>query len=482
MRRLVPATLFGQTLAVSLAGLVISALLGIAILAFNQTTMLRTMGAYAATQRIVNLARLIDEVPQNWRTPLIKAASSDTVRIALLPHRPVWVSHDATGTDARMIRIFLARQLPPDIAASLHVEVGTAFHHGEASPRGMMAMMGSSAHQSMRMAMPHIMPMMQGALMPGMGDWRALRVAMMLPHGRWVAFTVALPSAGFGLAWPFLIALIAMALIVIPASIWAVGRVTAPLRTLATAAERLGRDVTAPPLAETGTIETRQAAHAFNVMQSRLRHLVESRTRMLAALSHDLRTPLTLLQLRVEDVPQAEERDRMLATIAGMNQMIEATLAFARDDAAVEPFRRIDLTALLAAIVDDMADAGMKAILEPAPSITVDGQPAALRRALVNLLDNAIKYGGAASVTVGTGPHTAIVRIDDAGPGIPPAELARVFEPFYRVERSRSAETGGSGLGLSIAMAVMQAHGGTITLSNRSEGGLSALVVLSITA
>ncbi|MFT2095055.1 ATP-binding protein [Acidiphilium multivorum] len=470
MRRFVPATLFGQTVAISLAGLVISALLGSAILAFNQATVVRAMGAYAATQRIVNLANLIDKVPQTWQNPLVEAASTETLRIAIVPHRPDWATHRATGADARTIRAFLSPQLPANLANSLYVHVGTASHGMPTAQHSMMPMMNQPASSNM--------PMRDCCGMGGMAAWRALRATGMLPDGRWLTFIVALPSSGFGLAWPFLIALIAMGLIVILSSIWAVRRVTAPLRTLASAAERLGRDVAAIPLAETGTTETRQAAHAFNVMQARLRYLVESRTRMLAALSHDLRTPLTLLQLRVEDVPEAEERDRMLATIAGMNQMIEATLAFARDDAAVEPFRRTDLTALLVAIVDDLADAGLNIVMEPAGTVPLACQPAALRRALVNLLDNAVKYGDSAAVTVVANPQMATVTIDDHGPGIPEAELAKVFEPFYRIDESRSRETGGSGLGLAITLAVVKAHGGTIQLLNRSGGGLSVCVNL----
>ncbi|MCF3948061.1 ATP-binding protein [Acidiphilium iwatense] len=470
MPRLAPATLFGQTVLILLAGLVFSALLGISILAFNQATVVREMGAFAATQRIVNLARLIDDVPADWGGRLVRAASGETLQITLSTHRPSWAKIRATGAGARTIHAFLARQLPPNLTNSLHVTVGTASLRALTAPHGMMAMMHQPSLRGM--------PMMDRSGMPGMMAGRRMRAAVRLPSGPWVTFAVVLPPSGFGLSWPFLIALVAMGMIVVPASVWAVRRVTAPLRTLAEAAERLGRDVAAPPLAEIGSTETRQAAHAFNLMQARLRQLVESRTRMLAALSHDLRTPLTLLQLRVEDVQEVEERERMVAAIASMNQMIEATLAFARDDAAVEPLRRIDLAALLVAIVDDLADAGLNVAMAPAAPVTMSCQPVALRRAFVNLLDNAVKYGGSADVAIASDRHTVTVTIDDHGPGIPAAELSKVFEPFYRIEESRSRETGGSGLGLAIALAVVEAHGGTIQLANRSSGGLSVRVTL----
>jgi len=207
---------------------------------------------------------------------------------------------------------------------------------------------------------------------------------------------------------------------------------------------------------------------------------VENRTRLLAAISHDLRTPLTLLRLRAEGVESAEERERMLATIAEMDAMIGATLAYARDEAAAEPRRRSDLTALLGSLVDDLAEAGLPVALAPAEPLVLDCQPAALRRALVNLLDNAVKYGGRAEVSIRAAGGRAEILVEDAGPGLPEAELARVFQPFYRVEASRSRETGGIGLGLAIAAGIVEAHGGEIALENRPEGGLRARVTLPL--
>lgn len=469
--RLIPSTLFGQTVAILLAGLVVSALLGMVILAFNQAAVIRNLGAFAATQRIVNLVRLIDNAPPDWRGRLAAAASDETLLVTVSTNRPSWATDEASGPGARTVREFLTEQLPAALAKTLHVAVA-APPHEVAAQRTMMTMMVAGM-PSMRG-----MPMMDGIGMRGMVAWRQMRTAVRLADGSWVAFAVALPPGGFNLSWPFLVALLAMTAIVIPASIWAVRRVTAPLRTLVHAAERLGRDVAAPSLAEVGSLETRQAAHAFNLMQTRVRQLVETRTRMLAALSHDLRTSLTLLRLRVEETPDSAERGRMLATIEAMNEMIDGTLRFARDDTAAEPRRSVDLTALLAAIVADLADAGLKVTMNPAAPAVVTCRPAALRRALANLLDNAVKYAGSAEVAIATDEHSVTVTIDDNGPGIPEAELSNIFEPFYRLEQSRNRETGGSGLGLAITLAIIEANGGTIRLANRAGGGLSAQVIL----
>ena len=216
-------------------------------------------------------------------------------------------------------------------------------------------------------------------------------------------------------------------------------------------------------------------------MQERLRRLIESRTRMLAALSHDLRTPLTLLRLRAEEVADTDERDKMLATIGEMDEMIGATLAFARDEVRAEPRRRVDVAALLASVVDDMADAGLPVTMAPAPPLIHDCQPGALKRAITNLLDNAVKYGKRARVDDPRDARKTIeITIDDDGPGIPEAELPRVFQPFYRVEDSRSRDTGGTGLGLAIAQSIVQAHGGELTLANRPGGGLRACIKLPV--
>ena len=216
-------------------------------------------------------------------------------------------------------------------------------------------------------------------------------------------------------------------------------------------------------------------------MQTRLHRFVEDRTQMLAAISHDLRTPLTRLRLRAEFVEDPEQQRKMLADLEEMEAMIASTLAFARDDARKEPRVPIDLAALLQSLVDDLGDAGNTVEYSGPEHKTIACRPVALRRAIGNLIDNALKYGGCARVALLDGRedgHVAI-RIDDDGPGIPEGEQEKVFAPFYRLERSRSRDTGGTGLGLSVARTIARAHGGDVTLRNRPDGGLSALLLLA---
>lgn len=319
-----------------------------------------------------------------------------------------------------------------------------------------------------------------GGLGPFAG-FRELQVAIPLQDGQWLTFKTVLPESGGTFSTRFLVSMGIMVVITILVAVWVVRRVTAPLTALSKAALRLGEDLNAPPMPEVGTVETRQAAHAFNAMQSRLRGIIDDRTKMLAAVSHDFRTPLTLLRLRVENVEDPVERDKMLSTIADLDSMVAATLEFASDSAKQAPRRPTDLTALIASITDDLADGGLPVSMDSAQPIIWSCDPATLKRALTNLIDNAVKYGGSAAVAIRETPRGIEIAIDDTGPGIPEEELMHVFEPLYRLENSRSRETGGMGLGLAITLSIIHAHEGRLTLSNRPQGGLRALIVFPAT-
>jgi signal transduction histidine kinase len=473
MTRFLPKSLFGQTLLILLLGLVVSHAVGAWIYAGAREQAVRAVGGYAAAQRVANLSRLVEEAPADWRPRIVAALNDPTFRVSLVAQPPDQLPADADGA-AKVIEDYVRQQLPdrPNRQVRAVVFQPTGLSRGapfgapfdrRPGPMGGMGSMGGMMHDMMG---------------PNFGVWRGLQVAVRLSDGQWLSFATTLPQGAPSVSWQFIISMGLMGLIVLAVSVWAVRRLTAPLGMLSAAADRLGRDVASEPLAEAGTIEMRHAARAFNRMQERLRRLIESRTQMLAALSHDLRTPLTLLRLRAEDVADADERDKMLGTIGEMDEMIGTTLAFARDEVRAEPRRRVDIAALLASIVDDMADAGLPVTMAPAAPMIHECQPGALKRAIANLLDNAVKYGKRAEVAIAATAKTIEITIDDDGPGIPEAELPRVFQPFYRVEESRNRDTGGTGLGLAIAQSIVQAHGGELTLANRPGGGLRASIKL----
>ncbi len=272
--------------------------------------------------------------------------------------------------------------------------------------------------------------------------------------------------------------MVLMAGVILVVVILMLRRITRPLTALSLAAERLGRGESVDPLPETGPREIRQSTAAFNQMQERLSRFIRDRTTLLAAISHDLRTPITSLRLRAELVDDPETREKLLDTLEEMQRMTEATLAFAREEASEEATRPVDLAALVESLCADFADMGKPVTFSGAGKTPYACRPTGLKRALRNLIENAFTYGERAGVSLESAPEGHRIRIEDDGPGIPEAEIEKVFAPFVRLEESRSRETGGIGLGLAIARSIVRAHGGELTLENSPEGGLRASVFL----
>ncbi|MDY0871424.1 ATP-binding protein [Dongia rigui] len=317
-------------------------------------------------------------------------------------------------------------------------------------------------------------------------DLVPMRVAIGLFDGSWLNFEF-LMVASLPWASPQFLGLTAGSVVaVLGLCLYALLRLMRPLERLTRAAESLGRSGTTQPLPESGVGEVRRAASAFNKMQARISRLIEDRLQMIAAISHDLKTPITRLRLRAELMDDEEMRGKLLKDLDEMEAMIGSTLAFAREEGNPEPARSIDLRALV-------KEAGEH---QPAMRLGIAGtgpwevvaQPLALKRAVANLIDNAVKYGSDATVNLARGQdadgHPRFeIRIDDRGPGIPAAEMDRVFRPFYRIEGSRNRDSGGTGLGLAIARSAVLAQGGEIDLHNRMApdgtiAGLTARVLL----
>ena len=319
----------------------------------------------------------------------------------------------------------------------------------------------------------------------GGNSWHHAVVGMRLPDGEWLNVTAELEPLRPWHSPDFLAAFALMTVAAALLTLWAVTRLTAPVRTLAQAAEALGRDVNAAPLPEDGPTEVAVAAVAFNTMAARIRRFVEDRTELLTAIGHDLRTPITRLKLRAEFVEDDEQRGKILADLEELEAMVSATLAFGRDARTTEPVTQLDLAELLRTILDEAGDACPEVLdelnYEGPAHLTVQARSLALKRVFVNLVANAVNYGGSATVRLLVrDPRMVVVEVEDRGPGIKPGELDRVFEPFHRGEPSRNRETGGVGLGLPIARNIMRAHGGDVTLANRQRGGAKATVTLPV--
>ena len=302
-------------------------------------------------------------------------------------------------------------------------------------------------------------------------------MSVKLDSGRWLNMAARVDFQRTSLFRSF----VTVGITVIVIVVLNVRRLTRPLRSLASATEQLGRGGDAAHLPEAGPGEVRGAIRAFNVMQERLTRFIRDRTAMLAAISHDLRTPITSLRIRAEFIEDGENRNRVILTRDEMQRMVEATLAFAKDEANRETTSRVDLAEFLDAIVVDYQDMNLPvSLMSSAGSerTVFTCRPIAMKRALRNLIDNAVRYGEKANVGFSADADAVTITVRDSGPGIPPDKLDDVFEPFLRLEASRSGDTGEIGLGLAIARSNIHAHGGTLTLKNEPDGGLVATVIL----
>jgi signal transduction histidine kinase len=305
-------------------------------------------------------------------------------------------------------------------------------------------------------------------------------IAVRLVDGNWLNTRTQLPPVAPGWAVASLTAMAATALALIVMIVVLVRRVTRPLAGLAAAAESAGRGEVFTPLPEEGPSDVRDTISAFNRMQDRQQRFTADRIRMLAAISHDIRTPITSLRIRAEFIDDAALQAKILATLDEMQAMAEATLAFVREDTSDEAFVETDLEALAESVCADAVDLGKEAHFTPLEGgrLIANCQPFALRRALRNIVENALAYAGSATVHIERREAGVAIVVEDDGPGIAEADLPRVFEPFFRLEDSRNRQTGGMGLGMAIAQTILRAHGGDVCIANRPQGGLRVTLQL----
>lgn len=281
----------------------------------------------------------------------------------------------------------------------------------------------------------------------------------------------------------FLLLFLLSALAMLPIAWMFARRLAEPFERFADAAQALGRDPRAEPPQVRGPAEVERASDAFRQMQKRLQAYVTDRTQMLGAIAHDLRTPLTRLAFRLEaldGVIGGPERAGLKGDVAEMEAMVRSTLGLARADSVAVERQRLELGSLVEKAADDLAVTGRAVSAEAVDQMVIHGDPIGLRRLVTNLLDNGEAYGRRAHARVWRDGSVAVIDVEDEGPGLPPGEEERVFEPFYRLERSRSRETGGTGLGLSVARSIARLHGGDVVLTNLPGGGLRARVTIPI--
>lgn len=280
------------------------------------------------------------------------------------------------------------------------------------------------------------------------------------------------------ITFPFAGALLFLCGAVASMSAWAVWRVTGPLRRLSETVDTFGRDFAVATIREEGPLEIRRAAHAFNAMQERITRSIRDRTRMLAAISHDLRTPLTRMRLQLETRSTGIEPRRLLRDVLLMQSMVSSALAFLSAGFDSEEKEWVDLSALLSTLCDEFEEAGNSVSYDGPEHIRLFCRPNAITRAVTNLVDNGCEFGQSVIVTASIGDGVVVVEVEDDGPGIPAERLQEVLEPFVRLDPARSGHPGSVGLGLSIVKEIVETHGGMLELRNRQPTGLLARMVL----
>jgi len=451
MNRLIPKSLVGRVIALLLLALTLIQLINVLIFVNERGEEIRATKVSNLTARTASIIRLLDGTPKDLHQGILQAITTSKMHFWFSGNSPIAQRDGKYLTDQRFAE--LANVSSNDIRIVLD-QVRTHQHQTN-QPMATLQTADKLLDLTQSLAIISI------ARSPDV--WlNAVQLASTPSHA-WRS--TLLQSLTF----------MAMTLAIV---IIVVRRLTRPLAQLTAATDRLGRGEEVALLPEHGAQDIRRSIRAFNQMRERLLRFVDDRTRMLAAISHDLRTPLTSLRLQTEFIDDAAMRKKMIVTINEMQHITEASLAFSRDDAVKEATRMIDLNALIDSLCHDLSDMGNQVTFESGVRAPYRCRPSALTRAIRNVIENAVNYGEGAWVKLQCSDKGFMIIIEDQGAGIATDQFEKVFAPFYRLESSRNLATGGIGLGLSIARSLVHSHGGEISLANRVPQGLAVTVSL----
>ncbi len=443
-----PRTLAGQTILVVAASLFVVQAIGASFYYLAQRNQWLTV---AAAPGVIVVLEALDQ----RRAPVNPERTRAQRGVTTSATPPARQGEDAPNVAARAMDMFRSAGLVPlEVRASI----------GQLPPRpSLRARLGGDGNAQRRRSPVRV------------------QLSVRVAADRWITVVSRAAPIDQPILQRFLVPTLFLYGMVLMPLVWFTRRLADPLRALAAATTRVGTPEGAPLVPEVGPEDVRGLAASFNAMQDRIRSMLEEKDHMLGAIGHDLRTPLTALRVRVESVPEGQDRDRMIATIDDMRQMLDDILALARIGRDREPPQKVDLGSLAEAAIDDFLETGANVDLdEEMPRAVVNVHPRSIRRALTNLVDNAIKYGGSARVSLRLAEGRAILAVADPGPGIAPDRIEEMMQPFTRMEGSRSRDTGGAGLGLAIVRAIASSEAGQFTLANRPEGGLLAELSLPL--
>jgi signal transduction histidine kinase len=469
--RLWPQSLFGRLLAASVAAVLLAQAVALVLIAQERERFMLQGSVREWTRRITETTLMLAPLSAEQRLAALARQSESSP-----PMHPPHMGHlppgALPGPGHALPRGFVRLPLLGDFENTLHEQLRASLGAGYGIEIGPTP---APAPAAVTLA-PPFYEAHELALHPGSA--RRYDVTVRFPDGDAVTYRLARMPGGAPLPRNLFVNLTLLVLLLVVVLYVAARNITRPLSELAQAADSVGRDTRAvPQLAERGARELRDAARAFNTMQDRLHRYLDSRTRVLAAMSHDLKTPLTRLRLQVEALENPPMQARIGRELDEMESMVREALALFRGLDDGEPASALDVDALLAQIGDEFRDMGATVTTAGHALRPLTAKPQALKRCLTNLILNAVKFGTRADLHIEDGADL-VIRVRDRGPGIPEEELERVFEPFYRLESSRNRDSGGTGLGLSIARDIAQAHGGSLQLANLPGGGLEATLRL----
>lgn len=493
-----PHSLFGRLIAALVIAVVLAQAATLYLFARHLEQFALDTSVWVWSRRITEITLLLEQLPPEQREPTIARLKEQAARLTLhRERRALRLQAHAWSRSPELLPPPAGPAGPPAQAPehpSLlrphswpHFFIQLPFISRSpglraALARQLRAELGTGYEVSVRTAAApaaRVIPIPSPFLgLPAAEPARAYDVVIHLPDDSRLIYRVRRIDPGAPLPPSLMLNVILLVLLLVVALYIAARGITRPLSRLASAADNIGRGVRQPKLEEEGARELRNAARAFNTMQDRLHRYLDSRTRVLAAMSHDLKTPLTRLRLQVEtQIEDPALQARFGKELDEMESMVRGALALFRGLNDEEGLEQVDVNRLLETIRGEFAEMGKQVSVEGRALRPFPGKPQALKRCITNLVGNAVNFGIRAKILVRDGAQLQISVCDD-GPGIPPEELEKVFEPFYRLESSRNRDTGGTGLGLSIARDVAQAHGGALALRNRPEGGLEACLTL----
>ena len=473
-RRCWPSSLFGRIVVILVAGMLMAQMLTSSIWYDMRYGQLLEVPARLVASRLADTVRLVESMPPEGRAALLRTLNADTFRLTLSDAPVSSAARTASASSSTSTAFADTEQL---IASVFAKRLGLT-----PAPPAALPLQPQLQLLDLGLLGDDARPAGTWALLESHSPTGRFRIQARLSDGRWLQLDALEGQGGrdprpISALVDYLLRIYLLRIVVVVAiSLVAVRLAIRPLERMAQAAETLGRDIHSPPLAEQGPREVRKAAEAFNAMQRRLIAGMAERTRFLAAVSHDLRSPITRLRLRTEFLPDKALQDKFRTDLQEMENMVNATLDFVRGIDAEDRRQHIDVNALLHSLADDWRETGADVTVTGRALQPLHGFAQSLKRCVQNLVENALRYGERAHIVVEDSAGLLRIAVRDDGPGIPATQLEQVFEPFYRLEASRNASSGGFGLGLSIARTVVAAHGGRIVLANRAEGGLEALL------